>query len=146
MVDNNGWSFEQRLDYLKKCSVSQWEEICKRCGICCLKKIYDPTTGITGYTRLSCENLNTETGQCLKYQKRLREKNCAKVDLKLVLEAKEIPASCGYLEFLYGPALVPASVDFRNVRPHPTNIKLTEFDVMRNLIPESIFWNRLPNK
>lgn len=141
MVDPTGWTFEQRYNYLKNCTPKEWESICKQCGICCLHK-YANILGKTRYTSISCEHFDIETKKCSCYNVRLNEDDCVKVDLDLVKARKLIPASCGYVEFLYGPAPYPAQFDFKTAKPEFLCGNTDYLTLKRNLIPESVNWNR----
>ncbi len=43
-----------------------WEEVCRKCGLCCLVKYID-TDGNVFLTRVACDNLDLETGKCKCY-------------------------------------------------------------------------------
>ena len=134
----------QRLQQLRRMTPAEWDAICKRCGVCCLIKIEGPA-GRTLYLRRSCEHLNPQTRQCQIYDTRIESccGDCLRVTPALMLRGGLLPDSCGYMEYVFGPAKHPAKVDFSTVCP----ISDRELDVMkysdlrRYAITESVKWN-----
>lgn len=130
----------------------EWDAICKRCGICCLIKInmcmVDEASGVvsgerTAYLKQCCDKLDRETCQCTMYRARLGRSSCKKVNMDIVLGGELLPASCGYVEYIFGPAPFPARVDFSQVRPVTEDgfSKMSMDEIDRDIIPESILWN-----
>lgn len=98
--------------------------------------------GGTAYLRTVCKDLDLKTKKCTVYETRLNKPNCKKVNLDVVLKGELIPASCGYSEFLYGPAEFPAKIDFQTLRPIKNMNNMGLSDIMGLLIPESVLWNK----
>ena len=55
---------------MKKYSPSEWENICRRCGKCCLIKLEDEDTGGIYYTDVVCRYFDEEKMCCSVYDKR----------------------------------------------------------------------------
>ena len=138
MIDTTGWTFQQKKEYLENCPQPEWDAICKRCGICCLVKL--SMGGGIVYTTLACNHLDLQTKQCTVFKDRLKnQNNCSKLDVEGVIQGELVPASCGYSEFLFGPAKCPADVNFQDVK-HEGNAKEIEKIIRR--IEISWHWNK----
>ena len=46
---------------MKKYSTKEWEDICRRCGKCCLIKLQDEETEDIYYTNVVCKYFDEET-------------------------------------------------------------------------------------
>lgn len=135
----------QRISELEHMSPGQWDALCRRCGMCCLIKMGAGRHKIL-YTRLCCENLDCSTQLCKVYSTRFCQTNvlCEKVNIKTILEGELLPASCAYVEYVFGPARHAAKVDFANVSPL-NSYKLSRLsfsELMRFAIRDSIRWGR----
>ncbi len=127
----------QRVEELKQMSPTEWESLCKQCGICCLYKA--PVDGQTAYLSKSCQYLNKETKQCEIYKDRLtrRGTQCEKVTLDIILDGQLTPRTCGYVEYIYGPAPEQIHLDWSIIKKHEPGIPMTPKDI----ITESVLWN-----
>jgi len=143
---------QERANRLARMTPAEWDAICKRCGICCLEKLavaFDdeseksPDDMDTIYLKRCCNYFNTKTKRCEIYPKRLDAPNCNKVDMNVILEGKLLPASCGYVEYIFGPAPFPANVDFNKVRPIDDDkvVHMTVAEVEKEIIAGSLLWN-----
>lgn len=132
----------QRLDYMSKLSPAEWDEICRGCGICCLNKYY-MADGSLAYSSAACKNLDLDTRKCKCYAARLCNGSCNKVDLELVRSARVLPASCAYVEMLYGPAETPADVNWDDV---VSEADISPTRASKRLIPNSHKWTRKGSK
>ena len=135
---------QKRADALAKMSPSEWDAVCKQCGICCLDKFeytFDDSLGgrKTIYLKQCCEKFDTKTCKCSIYKDRLKRKDCAKVNMDIILSGKLLPSSCGYVEYIFGPAPFPANVDFSQVHPIDNNKSEEQFE--KDIIYESVLWN-----
>ncbi len=132
-----------RIQELRNCSPEKWDSICKGCGICCLHKVnmeIVPGVDQIAFTNLCCNHLDTKTKKCTIYNKRQKIcHNCAKVTLDLVLDGELLPAGCGYVEYIFGPAPRPAKVDWNAVRP-VVDIDTSREEVLPHIIMESLWW------
>ena len=80
---------------------TQWEDLCDRCGRCCLVKLQDDETDEVVYTNVACEFFNQSTCKCRDYQNRSQIKPSCVVlssDNPAVLEEtlKHMPFTCAY--------------------------------------------------
>ncbi len=136
----------KRVAELRRMTPKEWEALCKRCGMCCLIKLSSGFKDVTLYTDFCCEHLDCSTKACKIYKKRIEAEKgeCQKVNLDIVLKNELLPASCGYVEYIFGPAKYPAKVDFSRVQP----IKDKDFDempqskVLNHILTDSINWQR----
>ncbi|MBD5388866.1 hypothetical protein HDR63_01260 [bacterium] len=135
---------QARVEEMRRMTPREWDALCKGCGICCLTKV-DMGGGVTVYLNRCCAHLDTATRRCRIYNTRLtqRRERCKKVDLDVVLAGQLVPASCGYREYIFGPAQFPARVDFTSVRPMRDGDfeKMSTADVLRHIIAGSNRWN-----
>ncbi len=99
----------------------EWESICNACGICCLCKIRDASTGLLFMTTLACDSLDLKTKKCTNYENRLKNKNCEKVDLKLVDAGRGISMKCAYDNMRFGEPNTKIEIDWSKVK-HLKNI------------------------
>lgn len=105
---------KNRIESLARLDDATWESLCKCCGVCCMLK-HSRHTG-TYYTSVACNNLNLGTRRCAVYSTRLNNRVfCARVDLSVVLRTGLLPDSCGYIEYIYGPAPIQIRPDFSKV-------------------------------
>ncbi|HEY6838303.1 MAG TPA: YcgN family cysteine cluster protein [Geobacteraceae bacterium] len=79
---------------------SKWEELCKRCGVCCFEK-YENERGTIFFTQTPCRYLDVITRQCKIYDRR-REINpeCVKLTPDMVRELNWLHDECGYRQAL----------------------------------------------
>ena len=136
----------ERIKHLQRMTPAEYDAICKRCGVCCLHKLEGPL-GVTYYMKSCCEHLNPQTRQCAVYANRLslQSGRCCKVTPQLAAEAKLVPTSCGYVEYIYGPSPYPAKVDFAHVVPmsdEKWDIDLIMGTFVRNIIQQSLMWSK----
>lgn len=137
---------QKKVEELKQMSPQQWETICKRCGLCCLVKMQIGANKHAGtfYTNICCDAFNPVTRQCTMYSNRLTRKkhDCKKVDINVILNGKLIPRTCGYVEYIFGPAPFKIFVDWRTVRPEAMFNLKNPLQVLQHLISESQNWNK----
>ena len=76
--------------------MSEWEDMCLRCGLCCFEKTVDRQDRFVT-TKVPCKHLDIVTRQCRVYQKRLTvSKGCVQLTPELVASADWLPATCAY--------------------------------------------------
>ncbi len=131
----------QRFKQLQRMSPDTYEKICKGCGLCCLCKT--GTDAITLYTRLACNCLDLKTRRCKVYSQRLvhPEYECTKVTPELAVAGDWVPRTCGYVEYIFGPA-VPIKFDWSSVRLQGNLDLDNPMDVIPNMIMDSVNWKR----
>lgn len=134
---------QQRADELARMTPAQWDAICKHCGVCCMAKQRIAHDMRPLYLNCCCDKFDPVTRQCKIYKTRLKNPYCNKVDLGAVLSDDLLPASCGYVEYIFGPALFPANPDFTRVQPVPDDVlnNMPVDQVEQRMIAESVFWN-----
>ena len=79
--------------------MASWEEICKRCGLCCFEKSVD-RSGRLQTTRVPCRHLDIVSRECRVYHKRLEVgEGCVKLTPDIVRQVDWLPESCAYREY-----------------------------------------------
>ena len=137
---------QKRADALSKMSEQEWDAVCKQCGICCLAKCQFCPEADNGYKTVvylkqCCENFDLKKHKCSVYQTRLNIPHCEKVNMDAILNSNILPASCGYVEYIFGPAPFPAQVDFNQVHHVPYDDNQPEEQLYKDMIKESVLWN-----
>lgn len=83
---------------LKKTEAA-WENICRRCGKCCLIKLEDEESGEVYYTNVICRYFDEEKMGCTVYDKRCElVPTCLKLDRNNVDKLSWMPKTCAYRE------------------------------------------------
>lgn len=135
-----------KVKELQRMSPKQWESICKGCGLCCLCKVaFDSSkTSNTYYTTVHCSGLDPKTKKCKIYDKRLQLKgaDCKKLSIDIILEGQLVPRTCGYVEYVFGPAPFKISLDWRTVKSEQFVELNNPLNLIQNLILESHQWNK----
>lgn len=74
----------------------EWEQICMKCGRCCMIKYDD--YGLVHFSNRICRYFNLKTGRCSCYDTRLSAgRSCAKVDMHLLENNLDLlPETCAY--------------------------------------------------
>ena len=81
---------------------SPWENLCKRCGLCCFEKI-ENERGTIYFTRTPCRYLDVVTRECKVYERRfLINPECVKLTPALVRKIRWLHDDCGYRQALKG--------------------------------------------
>jgi uncharacterized cysteine cluster protein YcgN (CxxCxxCC family) len=79
-----------------KCTVREWESICKQCGFCCFEK-YENDNGTIFYTQTPCRYLDVVTRRCKVYANRFKTNpDCIQLTPELVRSLKWLHPDCGY--------------------------------------------------
>lgn len=79
--------------------MTTWEEVCRRCGLCCFEKSVDQR-GRFVTTRTPCRHLDIVSRTCRVYHKRLDVgEGCVKLTPELVAAADWLPEHCAYRAF-----------------------------------------------
>lgn len=76
-----------------------WEDICKRCSLCCYEKtVWDDVLEVD--LSQPCEHLDRDTGLCAIYSERFRKcSRCRKVHIFRAMFSPALPPACGYVEW-----------------------------------------------
>ncbi len=102
---------------MKKYSPSEWENICRRCGKCCLIKLEDEDTGGIYYTDVVCRYFDEEKMYCSVYDKRCElVPSCLRLSPDNVDKLAWMPKTCAYRElFEKAPSPVKTTIKGRVV-------------------------------
>lgn len=74
-----------------------WEDICSRCGLCCMNKAVTKDFLILD-TSYPCEHLDMETKLCKVYDTRFKEcSRCRKVTPFMAAFSPVLPSACAYV-------------------------------------------------
>lgn len=130
---------KKNIAKLEKLSPTEWDKICKRCGLCCLNKIDD--AGHIYYSNYTCQHFDLKSKCCNCYRQRLKCANCEKLTLAHILEGRLMPDSCAYAERIFGPAKYTPTFDWQQIK----NINSVSFKnahkITTSVISSSIYWS-----
>ena len=92
-MSENFWKTKK----LNELSDDEWEQICCRCGLCCLVKLQDEGDDEVYYTRIICHLFDTKTRLCKEYKNRCKlVPQCLKVTAKNIDKLVWMPKKCAY--------------------------------------------------
>jgi uncharacterized protein len=78
----------------------EWENICRRCGLCCFEK-WTEGNGKVHHTRIPCQHLDIVTRLCRVYAKRLEVgEGCVQLTPGMVRSVHWLPKECAYVCYL----------------------------------------------
>jgi hypothetical protein len=78
-------------------SEEEWENICDRCGKCCLVSLQDIDSGEIYHTNILCQYYDIENKLCSVYDKRCQlVPNCLKLNKNNVDKLPFMPKTCAY--------------------------------------------------
>jgi uncharacterized cysteine cluster protein YcgN (CxxCxxCC family) len=82
---------------LEEMTVSQWESLCDRCGLCCLVKLEDEDSGQIYFTDITCKLFDEGSCACASYATRRKKvRDCIKLTPKTVRSIRWLPKTCAY--------------------------------------------------
>jgi uncharacterized cysteine cluster protein YcgN (CxxCxxCC family) len=88
---------------LNEMTLEQWESLCDHCGLCCLQKLEDESTGRIKYIGIACEFLDIEMCQCLAYENRhFANPDCIALTRENIRQIKWLPDTCAYRRLAEG--------------------------------------------
>ncbi len=92
---------------LEEMSHSEWEQLCDRCGRCCLHKLEDEDSGRVFYTGVACRYLDPATARCSNYGERKHlVPDCLSVSRDLADDCYTwLPKTCAYRRLAEGRGL-----------------------------------------
>lgn len=80
--------------------MTDWEGICKRCGLCCFEKWVEGD-GTVHVTPIPCRYLDVVTRTCKVYHKRFEvDERCVKLTPEVVRSVNWLPEDCAYVVYL----------------------------------------------
>ena len=83
--------------HLSEFDENEWEQICCKCGLCCLVKVQDEDSDDVYYTRVICHLFDTKTRLCNEYKNRcILVPECLKVTPKNIDKLDWMPKKCAY--------------------------------------------------
>lgn len=100
-----------RPDFWKNYTLEQlnpleWEALCDGCGLCCLVKLEDDETQKVYYTKVACQLLDCQTGQCSQYDQRHQYvPDCITLNMENIHQLHWLPSTCAYRRLAQGKAL-----------------------------------------
>jgi uncharacterized protein len=121
----------------------EWESLCCGCGICCLNRLHNRSTGKVYYTTISCRYLDLHRCRCTVYAKPFYTiPECEKMTPKIIRKLRWLPKTCGYRSVAEGRGLAwwhplvsgdpdtvhQAGISVRNKVISETAIKPNELD------------------
>jgi hypothetical protein len=96
MMPQSGKPFWQ-CKTLDQMSDKEWEQLCDRCGLCCLVRLEGEDTGQVHPTRIVCSQYDCDNNCCRSYSDRSAVvEGCTQLTPKLVREFNWLPDSCAY--------------------------------------------------
>lgn len=91
---------------LTQMNASEWESLCDGCGLCCLIRFEEETSGEITPTRVHCKLFDPDTCRCSDYA--LRKKSvpdCIKLTPNTIKDLPWMPLSCAYRRLYEGKSL-----------------------------------------
>jgi len=86
----------------------EWEQVCDRCGLCCLVKLQDAESGVVMYTDVACQYLDIHDCRCTVYHKRQkRVAECLQLSPRNIDQITWLPPTCSYRLLRAGRPLPP---------------------------------------
>jgi len=84
----------RRLEDLNE---AEWENLCDRCGRCCLVKLEDEDTGEIHFTDVACRLFDAKSCRCRDYPDRQKQVvDCIKLSPMEVSHLRWLPPTCAY--------------------------------------------------
>ena len=91
---------------LAEMSAAEWESLCDGCGLCCLVRFEDETTGEVTPTRVACRLFDPHACRCRDYaHRRAQVPDCIKLTPANVAALPWMPKSCAYRRLSEGRGL-----------------------------------------
>ena len=93
---------------LAEMSAAEWESLCDGCGLCCLVRFEDETSGVVTPTRVACRLFDSQACRCTDYARRRDSvPDCIKLTPGNVTTLAWMPRSCAYRRISEGRGLAP---------------------------------------
>lgn len=82
---------------LRQMSDQEWESLCDGCGLCCMVKLENASTGEVVSTEVACRLLDLHTCRCTDYPNRQSKvPGCLRLTPDIVPQLYWLPETCGY--------------------------------------------------
>ena len=86
-----------KMKALEEMTGEEWESLCDGCGICCLEKLEDKSSGKITITSVSCPFLDIESCKCSIYNVRFSlNPECTALSPGDIKKMTWLPDSCAY--------------------------------------------------
>ena len=93
---------------LESMTPAEWEQLCDRCGRCCLIKLEDEDTGAIHKTDIACKLFDAGSCSCVSYATRQKKvSDCIKLTPETVRTIEWLPSTCAYRRVGEGKSLEP---------------------------------------
>ena len=121
---------------LSEFNETEWEQVCCKCGLCCLVKVQDEEDDDVYYTRVVCHLFDKETRLCKEYKNRCAlVQECLKVTPDNIDKLTWMPKKCAY-RILYETGDLP---EWHPLKKMNKNLpKLPKDLVADNLVDDNI--------
>lgn len=87
-------------------SPQEWEALCDGCGICCLEKAENRTTGKVRELSVCCEYMDLKTCRCTIYAERTQiNPSCLTLSFHIISRRILLPKTCAYRRLAEGKGL-----------------------------------------
>lgn len=98
-----GWWEQKPLSAMNR---SEWEQLCDRCGKCCVHKLEDEETGELLPTNVACRLLDRRSGCCADYRNRSAfVPECVRLTPERLAKIEWLPSTCAYVLVAQGKPL-----------------------------------------
>ena len=132
---------QKRADELSQMSPEEWDTVCKQCGVCCLSKVRIYNAKVA-YLKRCCDKFDLKTHKCSVYKSRLDGSKCIKINMDVILNTDLLPASCGYIEYIFGKSKYSVNPDFSIVKPIYAEYKYESIEQFtKDVFEKSVLWN-----
>ena len=131
---------------LKQMTKKEWELLCDNCGICCLFKIEDETSGVLYYTNVTCKMFDLKTNRCFNYRDRSKlVPLCVKLTIKESDKFSLLPKTCSYRRLYEGkkipswhPLITGKQESVKESGLDIKSIAIKEYDIDLDLIENQV--------
>ena len=93
---------------LREMNPAEWESLCDGCGLCCLIRFEDETSGEITPTRVACRLFDGDACRCTDYaRRRATVPDCIQLKPGNIERLQWMPLSCAYRRLHEGRRLAP---------------------------------------
>ena len=119
---------------LQRMNKNQWEQLCDRCGICCLHKLQDEQTDEVVCTNVACKFFDLHNSCCSDYVNRKKNQlSCLTITYDLLEEAQYwLPETCAYRRLYQGKEIPTWHPLNTNKNEIPVKISIKHYAELEN--------------